>query len=108
MSWSVSVSGTPAEVREQLARQVEALLAAPPAGLAGDAERATVKKVNELAGEVLDALDPERTLTIVASGFSTYGDPETKRGAFQSIDITVRPGPLAKHAENQQRFTTED
>jgi hypothetical protein len=53
MSWSVSASGTPAEVRGHLSEQFKGPLAEKPAGLSDNGERETVKLVHEVIEQVL-------------------------------------------------------
>ena len=91
MSWSVSGSGTPAEVRGQLSEQFKGPLAEAPAGLADDGERETVKLVHELAEQILGTFGEERSVSITASGHMGFTDWEKKTGGYQSVNITVSP-----------------
>lgn len=66
MSWSVSASGKPSEVRGQLSEQFKGPLAEKPAGLSDDGERETVQKVHEL-----------------------LEDWDKKTGCYQSVNVAV-------------------
>jgi len=91
MSWSVSGSGTPAEVRGQLSEQFKYPLADKPQGIDNDGERETVKQTFDLCEQILSTFDPEGKVTIAASGHMGFADWETKKGAYQSVSITVTP-----------------
>jgi hypothetical protein len=68
MSWIVSASGTPSEVRGVLSEQFKGPLAEKPAGLSDDGERETVQRVHELIEQVLSTFGPERTLKVSELG----------------------------------------
>lgn len=89
MSWSVSASGTPAEVRGQLSEQFKGPLADKPAGLSDDGERETVQKVSELIEQIASTFDPEGKLSVSAYGHMGFGDWDKKTGCYQSVNITV-------------------
>jgi hypothetical protein len=89
MSWSVSASGTPAEVRGQLSEQFKGPLAEKPAGLSDDGERQTVQQTHELIEQVLSTFDPAHSVTVAASGHMGFGNWDTKSGAYQSVNLTI-------------------
>lgn len=89
MSWSVSGSGTPAEVRGQLSEQFKGPLAEKPAGLADDGERETVQRIHETIEQVLTTFDPERKLSVSAYGHMGFSDWDTKAGAFQNVNLII-------------------
>ena len=89
MSWSVSSTGTPAEVRGQLSEQFKGPLADKPAGLSDDGERETVQKVSELIEQITTTFDPEGKLSVSAYGHMGFSDWEKKTGGYQSVTITV-------------------
>lgn len=91
MSWSVSGSGTPAEVRGQLSEQFKYPLAEAPAGLNDEGEKHTVQQVFDLCEQILSTFDPENKVAITAAGHMGFSDWNTKAGAYQSISITVKP-----------------
>jgi hypothetical protein len=88
MSWSVSASGTPAEVRGLLSEQFKYPLAEKPAGLNDDGERETVQKVHELLEQVLITFADDQKLTVSAYGHIVYKNyPEVAAG--QNVSITI-------------------
>lgn len=89
MSWSVSASGTPAEVRGQLSEQFKGPLAEKPAGLSDDGERDTVQKVHELLEQVTTTYDQEKHLSVSAFGHMGFADWESKAGAYQNVSISI-------------------
>lgn len=89
MSWSVSGTGAPAEVRDQLSAQFKGPLADKPAGLDDEGERETVQKVLELLDQVLSTFDPSKTVQVSAYGHMGFADWKTKVGAYQQIAIAI-------------------
>lgn len=89
MSWNVSSSGTPAEVRGRLSEQFKGPLAEKPAGLSDDGERQSVQLVSELIEQILSTIDPERPVTVSAHGHMGFVDLDTKTGAFQNVSMSV-------------------
>jgi len=89
MSWNVSSSGTPAEVRGRLSEQFKGPLAEKPAGLSDDGERQSVQLVSELIEQILSTIDPERPVTVSAHGHMGFVDWDTKTGAFQNVSMSV-------------------
>jgi hypothetical protein len=90
MSWSVSASGTPSEVRGQLSEQFKGPLAEKPAGLSDDGERETVQRVHETIEQVLSTFGPERTLTVSACGHMGWQNWDEKSGAYQSVSLSIQ------------------
>lgn len=91
MSWSVSGSGTPAEVRGQLSEQFKYPLAEGDAGLADVGEKQTVEHIFHLLEQILSTFDPTRKVTVSASGHMGFSDWETKADCYQSVSISVTP-----------------
>jgi hypothetical protein len=91
MSWSVSGTGTPAEVRGQLSEQFKYPLAEGTAGLADAGEKQTVQQVFDLCEQILSTFDPEKQVTISAAGHMGFSDWDTKAGAYQQVNIAVTP-----------------
>jgi hypothetical protein len=91
MSWSVSGSGIPAEVRGQLSEQFKGPLAEKPAGLSDDGERETVKLVHELAEQILSTFAEDKSVSISAVGHMGFSDWDKKTGAYQSVSFVVKP-----------------
>ena len=89
MSWGVSASGTPAEVRGQLSEQFKCPLAEKPAGISDDGERETVQRVHETIEQVLTTFDPESTVAVVASGHMGFRNHNTKAGAYQNVNFAI-------------------
>jgi hypothetical protein len=93
MSWSVSASGTPSEVRGQLSEQFKGPLAAKPAGLSDDGERQSVRQVADLLEQISTTFDPEGRLNVSASGHMGFADWDKKTGGYQSVNLTITPLP---------------
>lgn len=91
MSWSVSASGTPAEVRGQLSEQFQIPLSEKPSGLADDGERETVQKISELLEQITTTFHDDATLAISANGHMGFTNWDTRSGSYQSVSITVTP-----------------
>lgn len=91
MSWSVSGTGTPSEVRGQLSGQFKYPLAEGIAGLADEGEKQTVQQVFDLCEQILSTFDPSKEVTIAANGHMGFSDWDTKSGAYQQVSITVTP-----------------
>ena len=92
MSWSVSGSGTPAEIHGQLSEQFKYPLAEAPAGLSDEGEKKTVQLVADLCEQILETYDETGELTINAAGHMGFYDWGKKTGAYQSVTLTVTPG----------------
>lgn len=84
MSWSVSGSGTPSEVRGQLSAQFKSPLADGTAGLANADEKQTVQMVFDLCEYILTTFDPIGKVQITASGHMVVG-------SYQEVSLKVTP-----------------
>jgi hypothetical protein len=91
MSWSVSASGTPAEVRGRLSEQFKGPLAEKPAGLNDDGERETVRLIAETIEQCLGTFDPQKTVSVSASGHMGSEGYTTKAGAYQNVSLSITP-----------------
>jgi hypothetical protein len=91
MSWSVSSTGTPAEVRGQLSQQFKYPLAEGDSGLSDVGEKQTVQQVSDLFEQILSTFDPNNQVTIAANGSIGFADWDKKTGCYQSVTITVTP-----------------
>ena len=91
MSWSVSASGTPSEVRGRLSEQFKGPLADKPAGLSDDGERETVQRIAEMVEQCLGTFDTEKQVAVSASGHMGFSDWEKKTGGCQSVNISITP-----------------
>jgi hypothetical protein len=91
MSWSVSASGKPSEVRGHLSKEFKGPLAEKPAGLSDDGERQSVRQVADLLEQITTTFDPEGQLTVSAVGHMGFADWDKKTGCYQSVNITVTP-----------------
>lgn len=87
MSWSVSSTGTPAEVRGQLSEQFKLPLAEKPAGLSDDGERETVQKVHELIEQVLSTFANDQKFTVSAYGHLIHSNYPERAGQNVTIQI---------------------
>lgn len=88
MSWSVSASGTPAEVRGTLSEQFKYPLAEGSAGLSDAGERQTVQQTFDLIEQILSTFGIEKTLAV--SAYGSMGGSGTD-SANQTVSITVTP-----------------
>ena len=68
MSWSVNASGKVEDVVEDLAKQFSMPLAEPPAGLADEGERETVKLVSDVVEQCLGTFAADRLVKVSANG----------------------------------------
>ena len=90
MSWSVSASGKPEDVKAELSRQFTAPLADKPAGLTDDGERETVRRISETITQCLETFDPEKTVTVSAYGHMGWENYDTKSGASQNVNLSIK------------------
>lgn len=93
MSWSVSASGKPLEVKAELDRQFAYPLADKPAGLDDDGERETVRLIAETLGQCLETYGPERKVSVSANGHISFANFETKEGGNQTVNMSIIPLP---------------
>jgi hypothetical protein len=70
MSWSVSASGTPSEVRGRLSEQFKGPLAEKPAGLSDDGERDTVQRIADMIEQCLGTFDHEKHVAVITDSRS--------------------------------------
>ena len=91
MSWSVNATGTPAEVRGQLSEQFKGPLAEKPAGLSDDGERETVRRIHETIEQVLATFGPDKKVSVSANGSMGFENWETTTGAYQNVNLTIKP-----------------
>ncbi len=92
MSWSVSATGTPAEVRGQLSEQFKGPLAEKPAGLSDDGERESVQLISETIEQILGTFAPTNRVSVSASGHMGFANWDGKAGdAYQNVTITITP-----------------
>jgi hypothetical protein len=91
MSWSVSASGTPSEVRGRLSEQFKGPLAEKPAGLSDDGERETVQRIAETIEQCLGTFGPENQVSVSANGHMGFADWDKKTGGYQTVNISITP-----------------
>lgn len=92
MSWSVSATGKPVEVQREIGRQMMlGPLAEPPAGLADEGERETVRLVSFLVYQCLGTFDPEGVVTVEANGHMAFSNWDSRIGARQTVSIAITP-----------------
>lgn len=89
MSWSVSASGTPSEVRGRLSEQFKGPLAEKPAGLSDDGERETVQRIAETIEQCLGTFGPENQVSVSAYGHMGFADWDKKTGGYQTVNISI-------------------
>ena len=92
MSWGVSASGKPEEVKAELERQFAYPLADGSAGLADAGEKETVRRIAETIAQCLGTFDPEKTVMVGANGHMGFKNWDTKAGAYQSVGLSITPG----------------
>ncbi len=92
MSWSVSAGGRIADVKAKLDSQFLSSLADPPAGLADEGERETVRLVSGVIVQCLGTFDPARSVVVSAYGHMSFADYDTKAGACQDVTVSIKPG----------------
>ena len=85
MSWSVSGTGPAQTVAPQIEKQIAAV------NLNDAGEMETVKLVGGLISQALGTFDPEKPVSVQASGSMGYKDWSAKTGPFQSFKIEVNP-----------------
>ena len=91
MSWSVSATGKPAEVKAELEHQFSYPLADAPAGLSDEGEKETVRRTADMVGQCLSTFDPEKPVRVTASGHMGFNNWDTKEGAYQSVNVSISP-----------------
>lgn len=89
MSWSVSASGTPAEVRGKLSEQFKGPLAEKPAGVAHDGERETVQRVQECVEQILSTFGADQKVSVYACGSMGFDNYETQAGPYQDVNLKI-------------------
>jgi hypothetical protein len=92
MSWSVSASGKIADVKVELDRQFQYPLAPGPAGLSDEGERETVRRVSETITQILETFGPDKTVVVTANGHMGFANWDTKEGAYQEVNVSIKPG----------------
>lgn len=90
MSWSVSATGKPAEVKAELHRQLASgPLAEKPAGLSDDGERETVRRIGETISQCVETFDPDKGVSVSANGHMGFQNYDTKAGAYQNVSLSI-------------------
>ena len=89
MSWSVNASGKVEDVVEDLAKQFSMPLAEPPAGLADEGERETVKLVSDVVEQCLGTFAADRLVKVSANGHMGYNDWDKRDGAYQEVSLSI-------------------
>jgi hypothetical protein len=90
MSWSVNASGTPEEVKTALQDEFASPLD-DTNGLPDAGEKETVRKVSDAIMHTLDTFDPEKLVTVSASGHMGFDNLDTKTGTYQSVSMSIAP-----------------
>lgn len=91
MSWSVTASGRPSEVRGMLSEQWKGPLADKPAGLSDDGERETVRLLSEAIEQCVSTFGEGRRVYVSAAGHMGFSDWDTKEGAYQEVHLDITP-----------------
>jgi hypothetical protein len=85
LSWSVASSGKAPAVAADLTVQIGKLSFAD----AGETE--TVQKTGELIAQTLGTFDPEKLVSVSASGHLGFADWGAKIGPYQNVKIEIVP-----------------
>lgn len=85
MSWSVSASGPAAKVAEQLERDFDRIK------MNDEGEQETVQHARRLVAQTLGTIDPEKAVSVAASGSMGFKDWQNKTGPYQSVDLKIAP-----------------
>jgi len=91
MSWSVSATGLPGNVKSELEKQFAYPLADAPAGLTDEGERETVRRIRDTISQILETFAPERELSVSASGHISFSDWDSKAGCSQTVLLSIVP-----------------
>jgi Rod binding domain-containing protein len=85
MSWSVSACGLASKLAEQLEQQFSKINCSDPG------EQQTVQNVRTLVAQTITTIDPDKPVTVSASGSMGYKDYSSKSGPYQSVDLKISP-----------------
>ena len=85
MSWSVSACGPAAKAAEQLEQQFTKINCTDPG------EQETVKGTRAVVAQTLATIDPDKVVSVTASGSMGYADYGTKAKPYQSVDLEIAP-----------------
>ena len=85
MSWSVSASGQAAKAAEQLEQQFERIK------MNDEGEQETVQHVRKLVAQTLATIEPDKLISVAASGSMGFNDWQKKTGPYQSVDLKIAP-----------------
>ena len=89
MSWSVSASGNPYNVKEELTKQFSYPLADGDAGLPDEGQKETVHRVAEMINQCLDTFSSNKDVKVLAYGHMSYSDIENKQGCYQEVHVEI-------------------
>lgn len=91
MSWSVSASGKPAEVKTALEQQFSYPLAEGDAGLVDAGEKETVRNISKTIDQCLETFDPEQSVAVYAYGHMGFDNWDERKGAYQNVHLSIQP-----------------
>ncbi|MFA5381866.1 MAG: hypothetical protein WC356_01785 [Candidatus Micrarchaeia archaeon] len=91
MSWSVNATGKPAEVKDEMDKQLTFPLADAPAGLDDEREKETVRRIQGAISQCLSTFDPEQEVVVNANGHMGFENYDTKAGSYQFVNLSIRP-----------------
>ena len=89
MSWSVSASGKPAEVKAALETQFAYPLADGQSGLSDEGEKETVRRIKSAIEQTLDTFGADRDVTVCANGYMGYAVWDTKANPYQHVNLSI-------------------
>lgn len=82
-AWRVYAVGPAAKVAKQLARDFKQIK------MYDEGEQETVQHVHRLVAQTLGTIDPEKTVSVTASGSMGFKDWKNKTGPYQSVDLKI-------------------
>ena len=85
MSWNVSASGPSAKAAVQLEQQFSKIT------MNDAGEQETVQNTRLLVAQTLSTFDPDKPVSVTASGSMGFADWGAKTGPYQSVDLKIAP-----------------
>jgi len=84
MSWSISSTGKAKDVAVEIAAQAGKI------NLSDAGEMETVAKVADTIAQTLSTFDPEKPVSVAASGHMGFSDWEKKTGQYQNVSLSIQ------------------
>jgi hypothetical protein len=88
MSWSVTASGKPVDVKRILDEQ----FLYPLHNLEDEGEKETVRRTQRTIGQVIDTFDPDVEVSVTAHGHMSFTGPSGVRASVsQTVQLNIAP-----------------